>query len=70
MWEKFEMEGFEPTELFDDDSPDEDDVIDAALRHFQAINLGTVGPTDSSPFYDDGNETITSIMRKIGNVTQ
>jgi hypothetical protein len=69
MWEKFEMGGLENTELFDDD-PDEDEVIDAALRRFHAINLGTIGPTDSNPFYDDGDETITNVMRMFGNATQ
>ena len=70
MWEKFEMDGLEHTEVFDGDDPDEDEAIDAALRHFHAINLGTIGPTDLSPFYDDGDETITNIMRKIGNIAQ
>lgn len=71
MWEKFEMDGFRHTDsLFDSDGLDEDETIDAALRYFQAINLGTVGPTDSSPFYDDGDETITNVMRDIGNITR
>ena len=51
------------------DDADEEEAIDAALRCFQTINLGAVGPTDSSPFYDDGDETITNIMQKIGNVS-
>jgi len=67
MWERFEMGGLEHPECFDVDDIDEDEVLDAALRRFQAINLGAVGPTDLSPFYDDGDETITSTMRKIGN---
>jgi len=71
MWEKFEMDGFGHTDsLFDSDGPDEDKTIDAALQYFQAINLGTVGPTDSNSFYDDGDETITNTMRDIGNIAQ
>ena len=70
MWERFEVEGFEQT-LFhdnDDDNGDEDEFIDIALRRrLETVNLGITGPTESSPFYDDGDETITNVMREIGN---
>lgn len=70
MWERFEIDGFEQSTLFDDDSggeSDEDEMIDTALRRrLETVSLGIVGPTESSPFYDDGDETITNIMRKIG----
>lgn len=69
MWERFKMDGIECTEsLAGHDDANEEDAVDAALRCLQAINLGAVGPTDPSPFYDDGDETITNIMREIGNV--
>ena len=69
MWERFEMDGIECAESFaGHDDANEEDAIDTALKCLHAINLGAVGPADSSPFYDDGDETITNIMRKIGNV--
>jgi len=68
MWERFEMDGFEPTEPLLDDV-DEEEELDAAMRRLRTVNLGAVGPTESSPFYDDGDETITNIMRKIGNAS-
>lgn len=72
MWERFEVEGFEQAAPFhdnDDENGDEDEFIDIALRRrFETINLGIIGPTESSPFYDDGDETITNVMRAIGNV--
>ena len=71
MWERFEVEGFEQAAPFCDDNDedsDEENFIDIALRRrFKTINLGMVGPTESNPFYDDGDETITNVMREIGN---
>jgi len=67
MWEKFEMDGLEPVDDIGFDEADEEEAIDAALRRLQTMNLGAVGPTESSAFYDDGDETVTNIMRKLGN---
>ena len=67
MWKKFEMGGHnvEHSDLFNEDDLDEDEVIDAALKYFQAISLGIVGPADPHSSYDDGDETITNVMQKI-----
>lgn len=74
MWERFEIDGFEsaaqafPGDLNGDDI-DEEEAIDVALRkRFETINLGTIGLTESGLFYDDDDETVTNVMRKIGKV--
>ena len=72
MWERFEIYGFEQTTGFydkDGGDVDEDEAIDIALRkRLETVNLGAVKPTELNPFYDDGDETVTNVMRKIGNV--
>jgi len=69
VWEQFEMDGLEHGDDIGCDDDDEEEAIDAALRRLQTMSLGAVGPTESSPFYDDGDETITNIMRKLGNTS-
>ena len=70
MWERFEMDGFEQvgSSCKDDEDVDEEAQIDATLRsRLETINLGTVGLTEPSSPYDDGDETITNIMRNFGD---
>ena len=61
------MDGLGQSDDIGRDDVDEEEAIDAALRHLRTMSLGAVGPTESSPFYEDGDETITNIMRKLGN---
>jgi len=68
MWEQFEMDGLEQSNDAGCDDVDEEEAIDAALRQLRTMSLGAIGPTESSPFYEDGDETITNIMRKLGNM--
>ena len=69
MWETFATDGFERTQPFYDTAVHleaDEEAIDAALTQLQSVSFGTVGSINVGQFYDDGDETITNVMRKHG----